>query len=121
MPIDKFIAYYCAGAGRKGRKGLGLEGQRAAVMSYLNGGHWTLLERHTEDLGASSGPRPALSHALAACREHNAALVVADPEHLEQDDTFMAELDRAGVECWAVEHVPFDLPRAKPLARMPKR
>jgi hypothetical protein len=115
MPSDKFVAYYCVNAGRKGRKGDGLERQRAAVMSYLNGGHWTLLERHTET--EEAGRRPVLAHALAACREHKAALVVADPGHLEQDDGFMAELTRAGVECWGVETGPFDRPKAKPLGR----
>jgi len=104
MPSDKFIAYYCVNAGRKGRKHPGLEVQRSAVMSYLNRGHWTLLERHTEQL-RGGGPRPALADALAACRTHDAALVVARAESLEADDRFLAEISRAGVECWAVDTV----------------
>lgn len=102
MPSDKFIAYYCVDAGRKGRKHPGLEVQRAAVMSFVNRGHWTLLERHTENLQRANQSRPVLADALAACRSHNAVLVVADPDRLESDDGFMAALRAAGVECWAV-------------------
>lgn len=126
MPSDKFIAYYCVNAGRNGRKSEGLERQRTVVMSYLNGGHWTLLERHTETKtddhgGGKRGQRPALAHALAACRQHQAALVVADPGHLERDDDFMTELTKAGVECWGVEAGPYDRPLAKPLGRLESR
>ena len=115
MPSDKFIAYYCVNGGRKDRKRPGLEVQRAAVMSFLNRGHWTLLERHTEDVRPGAGARPVLADALEACRAHNAALVVADPERLERDDRFMAAVRKAGVECWAVEAVPAGLASAKPL------
>ena len=118
MPSDKFIAYYYAAAGVKGRRDSSLERQRAVVMSYLNGGHWTLLERHTEKPGARRHRRrPALGDALVACRTHNAALVVAEPEYLAEDEVFRTELDRAGVECWVVEQVPFATPRARPLGR----
>ena len=123
MPSDKFIAYYCVNAGRNGRNKGGLERQRRVVMSYLNDGHWTLVERHTEtepetkDVTDKPVRRPVLAHALEACRQHKAALVVADPGHLEQDDGFMTELTKAGVECWGVEPGPFDRPRAKPLGR----
>lgn len=116
MPSDKFIAYYCVNAGGKRRHRPGIEVQRAAVMSFLNHGHWTLLERHTEEMPRGGGARPVLADALAACRAHNAALVVADPERLERDDRFMAEVKKAGVECWAVEAAPAAPPFAKPLA-----
>jgi hypothetical protein len=33
---------------RQGKSGLGLEAQREAVMSYLNGGRWTLAAEFTE-------------------------------------------------------------------------
>jgi len=115
MPSDKFIAYYCVNAGRKGRKHPGLEVQRSAVMSFLNRGHWTLLERHTEEC-RGHGPRPALADALAACRTHNAALVVAGAENLEVDDRFLAEVRQAGVECWAVEAAAPGQPTVRPLS-----
>ena len=114
MPSDRYIAYYCTTAGRKGCKRQGVELQRTAVMSFLNSQHGVLIERHTESR-SSRKSRPALTEALAACRAHNAALVIADPGQLQEDCGFMAELTQAGVECWAVETAASDWPQAKPL------
>ncbi|MEI8394049.1 MAG: hypothetical protein WCF85_04880 [Rhodospirillaceae bacterium] len=119
MPSDKFVAYYCASRGRKVCKPGSLELQRAAVMSFINRSHRTLLERHTED--ARPGElRKALIEALAACRQYNAALIVGDPERLERDDGFLDEIRKSGVECWAVDSVSAnpvstERPHAKPL------
>ena len=40
----KFIAYYRVSTGRQGKSGLGLEAQREAVKTYLNGGDWQIVE-----------------------------------------------------------------------------
>jgi len=44
----KFVAYYRVSTARQGKSGLGLEAQRVAVMAYLNGGDWQIVEEHTE-------------------------------------------------------------------------
>jgi hypothetical protein len=64
----RFVACYRVSTARQGRSGLGLEGQRAAVINYLDGGRWTLVAEFTEvESGANNG-RPELAKALAACR-----------------------------------------------------
>ena len=38
MAVGRFVAYYRVSTAQQGRSGLGLEAQRKAVRSYLNGG-----------------------------------------------------------------------------------
>ena len=44
----KFVCYYRVSTGRQGKSGLGLDAQRAAVATYLNGGDWQIVEEFTE-------------------------------------------------------------------------
>ena len=67
--FGKFVAYFRVSTERQGKSGLGLEAQREAVMSYLNGGRWTLAAEFTEvESGKRSDNRPELEKAIAACK-----------------------------------------------------
>ena len=44
----KFVAYFRVSTDRQGKSGLGLEAQRKAVLDYLNGGSWELVQEFVE-------------------------------------------------------------------------
>ena len=48
-----FIAYYRVSTGKQGKSGLGIEAQRQAVATYLNGGNWRIVAEFTEVRAAS--------------------------------------------------------------------
>jgi DNA invertase Pin-like site-specific DNA recombinase len=103
MPSARYIAYYRVSTARQGRSGLGLEAQRAAVLQYLNGGQWTLLEEFTEQESGKRSDRPQLAAALAACRLHRATLIIARLDRLARNVAFVSALMESGVEFTAAD------------------
>ena len=93
----KFIAYYRVSTGKQGKSGLGIEAQRAAVASYLNGGDWLIVAEFTEVESGKRSDRPALEQALAAARLHRASLVVSKVDRLTRSVAFLSKLLEAGV------------------------
>ena len=107
----KYVSYLRVSTKRQGESGLGLEAQRAAVTTWLNGGDWTLCEEHVEvESGKRADNRPALDKAFAACRAYNAKLVIAKLDRLSRDAHFLLGLQKEGVEFVAV-----DMPQANRL------
>jgi DNA invertase Pin-like site-specific DNA recombinase len=107
----KFVSYLRVSTRRQGESGLGLEGQRAAVAAWLNGGDWVLVEEHVEvESGKRADNRPALAKAFDACRAFNAKLVIAKLDRLSRDPVFLLSLRDAGIEFIAV-----DMPHANRL------
>lgn len=104
MANGKFIAYYRVSTQKQGRSGLGLEAQKEAVVTYLNGGRWQLLKEFTEvESGKRHENRPQLQAALAACRATGAQLVVAKLDRLARNVAFISALMEAGVDFVAVD------------------
>lgn len=110
MATGRFIAYYRVSTARQGRSGLGLEAQRAAVQEYLNGGRWKLIEEVTEIESGKRNDRPQLARALAACRLHNATLIIAKLDRLARNVAFIANLMDS-----RVDFVAADMPQANRL------
>jgi DNA invertase Pin-like site-specific DNA recombinase len=101
----KFVAYFRVSTDRQGRSGLGLDAQRQAVMSYLNGGRWTLVAEFTEvESGKRDDNRPQLAAAIAACKKQKARLVIAKLDRLSRNLAFIAALMESGVEFVAVDN-----------------
>ena len=107
MATGRHIAYYRVSTARQGKSGLGLDAQREAVREYLNGGQWKLVEEVTEIESGKRNDRPELARALAACRLHNATLIIAKLDRLARNVAFIANLMDSGVDFVAV-----DMPQA---------
>jgi DNA invertase Pin-like site-specific DNA recombinase len=106
----KFVAYFRVSTDRQGKSGLGLDAQREAVMNYLNGGRWSLVDEFTEVESGKRSDRPELEKALAACKKLKAKLVIAKLDRLSRNLAFIAVLMESGVEFVAV-----DIPHANKL------
>jgi DNA invertase Pin-like site-specific DNA recombinase len=103
MAEGRFVSYLRVSTAQQGRSGLGLEAQRQAVASYLNGGHWQLITEVVEIESGKRSDRPKLEEALRLCRLHNATLVIAKLDRLSRDAHFLLGLEKAGVDFVAAD------------------
>lgn len=110
MAEGAFVAYSRVSTARQGKSGLGLEAQREAVRSYLNGGNWSLVAEFTEVESGKRSDRPELAKAFQACRVYGAKLVIAKLDRLSRDAHFLLGLEKAGVDFIAA-----DMPHANRL------
>ena len=97
------VAYYRVSTDHQGKSGLGLEAQREAVQSYLNGGSWRLAAEVTEVESGKRNDRPELDRALGLCRLYGATLVVAKLDRLARNVAFISKLMESGVDFVAVD------------------
>lgn len=95
---------------RQGASGLGIEAQRSAVTSFLNGGQWELLREFVEVESGGKNDRVQLAEALRICRLYGAKLVIAKLDRLSRDAHVLLGLEKAGVDFVAA-----DMPNANRL------
>src|ERR1700686_2472053 len=100
----KFIAYFRVSTDRQGKSGLGLAAQREAVMSYLDGGRWALVDEFTEIESGKRNDRLELVKALAACKKKKAKLGIAKLARLSRNLAFIATRMDSGVEFVAADN-----------------
>ncbi|KAA1052417.1 recombinase family protein [Azospirillum argentinense] len=100
--MTRFVAYFRVSTAKQGIDGLGIDAQRFAVANYI-AGRGELLAAHTEVESGKRKDRPELAKALAACRRHNAVLVVAKLDRLARNVAFISNLMESGVEFVAVD------------------
>ena len=107
MATGSFVSYIRVSTAAQGRSGLGLEAQREAVSTYLNGGEWQLLKEFVEvETGKGSNAlekRPELRAAMAYAKKHRATLVIAKLDRLARNVHFISGLMEAGVEFVAAD------------------
>jgi DNA invertase Pin-like site-specific DNA recombinase len=107
--MTDFVGYFRVSTDRQGRSGLGLEAQREAVTHFIEG-RGALLAEYTEIESGGKNDRPALSDALALCRQQKATLLIARLDRLARSVAFISNLMDSGVDFVAV-----DMPEANRL------
>ena len=110
MASGNFVAYYRVSTKRQGASGLGLEAQKSAVETFLNGGRWKLVADFTEVESGKNNMRPQLTAAIQACRVYKATLVIAKLDRLSRNAHFLLGLKEAGIDFVAA-----DIPEANRL------
>lgn len=88
----RYVGYYRVSTKSQGDSGLGIEGQKAALLTFLNGGNWSLVGEFTEIESGRDGGRPQLAAALAHCRLMGATLLIAKLDRLSRNMAFLANL-----------------------------
>jgi DNA invertase Pin-like site-specific DNA recombinase len=99
----KFIAYYRVSTTHQGINGLGMDAQRAAVRSFLNGDQFELLGEFAEVESGKHWQRPELDRAIALCRKTKARLLIAKLDRLARNAAFLLNLRDSGVDFVAVD------------------
>jgi DNA invertase Pin-like site-specific DNA recombinase len=107
MANGKFVSYLRVSTARQGRSGLGLEAQREAVRTYLDGGKWKLVAEYVEVESGKKDDRPELAKALHRAKVTGATLIVAKLDRLSRNVAFLSNLQDS-----KVKFVACDLPEA---------
>lgn len=81
-----------------GRSGLGVDAQRAAVESYLNGGRWALVAEYVEAESGKRADRPQLAKALAHAKAIGATVVFAKLDRLSRNVDLLRSLVASDVD-----------------------
>jgi DNA invertase Pin-like site-specific DNA recombinase len=109
MANGKFVSYLRVSTDKQGRSGLGLEAQRAAVETYLNGGRWKLVAEYVEHESGRRSDRPKLAKALAHAKAIGATVVFAKLDRLTRNVDLLRSLVATDVDL-----VFCDLPHVPP-------
>jgi DNA invertase Pin-like site-specific DNA recombinase len=98
MASGKFISYLRVSTDKQGRSGLGLDAQRVAVDSYLNGGRWTLVAEYVETESGRRSDRRQLAKALAHAKAIGATVVFAKLDRLTRNVDLLRALVASDVD-----------------------
>jgi DNA invertase Pin-like site-specific DNA recombinase len=102
VPVAKVVTYYRCSTSRQGRSGLGLDAQRAAVLTYAKGRHEIIAE-YVEVESGKNNNRPELAAALHRAKVTGAILCIAKLDRLSRDAAFLLTLRDSGVRFIAAD------------------
>lgn len=110
MAQGRYVAYYRVSTAKQGASGLGLDGQREAVRSFLSNGGWPPVAEYVDVESGKHADRPQLKEAMELARLTGATLLIAKLDRLSRDAHFLLGLEKAGVD-----FVACDMPNANRL------
>lgn len=96
--VPCFVAYYRVSTDVQGRSGLGLDAQRATVVSQITAQSGRLVEEFIEVESGKHNDRPQLQAALAACRARRAILIIAKLDRLARNALFLLTVVEGSAE-----------------------
>jgi DNA invertase Pin-like site-specific DNA recombinase len=94
--VPAYFAYYRVSTQKQGNSGLGLEAQRAAVSSFLQGA--APVGEYVEVESGKKNQRPQLLAAIAAARQAGGVLLIAKLDRLSRNAGFILALRDSGVQ-----------------------
>ena len=94
--IKQYAGYFRVSTAGQGESGAGLEAQRQAVLSYINGG--AELVREFQEVESGTKDRPELQKAIAFCKQTDAVLVVSKLDRLARSVWLFENIKRAGIQ-----------------------
>ncbi len=100
--MTRFVVYLRVSTRRQGASGLGIEAQRQAVGRHVAQHAGTVLSEFVEVESGRKDARPQLAAALAACRRHRAALLVAKVDRLARSASFLLRVIEGTGDCGVV-------------------
>ena len=100
----KIVAYYRVSTKQQGESGLGLEGQKSAVVGYAQQNRGDIVREYVEVESGRKSDRQELAKALTHAKRAKATLVVAKLDRLARNVAFLSALMEAGVDFVAVDN-----------------
>ena len=99
----KLVAYYRVSTKQQGESGLGLEGQKVAVVGFASQNRADIVREYVEVESGKNSDRQELARALSHAKRAKATLVVAKLDRLARNVAFLSALMESGVEFVAVD------------------
>jgi len=107
MADRQYVAYYRISRPRPGGSSSSIEGQRLAVLRYVEGHPGKIVEEFAETESGRDNKRPQLMEALRICRMRRATLLIARLDRLSRNFALISNLCESDTDFVAV-----DLPEA---------
>lgn len=91
-----FVSYYRVSTVRQGQFGLGMEAQKAAVQSYLQGRQ--VIGEYTDVESGKNNSRPGLQAAIDHAKRESATLLIAKLDRLSRNVNFISNMMESRVK-----------------------
>lgn len=96
--MKNFVSYLRVSTTKQGVNGLGIEGQRQSIETYLNGGDWNILKEFVEVESGKKNDRKELQKAINFCRNTSSTLIISKLDRLSRNVAFVSSLMESKID-----------------------